>query len=156
MRRITMWILATICGTVLLFSYRTSTMGSSASAQTSQRTSGNTDATPTASGSADPSAAAAAATGTKSYKGSSVQTRWGAVQVQVTISNGKITDVTTLKSPNGNGRDVEINNYALPILKKSVISAQSANIDTISGATITSNGYIQSLQSALDSAHFKA
>jgi uncharacterized protein with FMN-binding domain len=154
-RRITMWILATICGTVLLFSYRTSTMGSSASAQTSQRTSGNTGATPAASGSADPSATAAA-TGTKTYKGSSVQTRWGAVQVQVTISNGKITDVTTLKSPNGNGRDVEINNYALPILKQSVISAQSANIDTISGATITSNGYIQSLQSALDSAHFKA
>ena len=71
------------------------------------------------------------------------------------ISNNKIVDVTVLQKPNGNNRDVEINNYALPILRKSVLSTQSANIDTVSGATVTSDGYVSSLQSALDAANFK-
>jgi len=54
--------------------------------------------------------------------------------------------------PNGNGRDYEINSYALPVLVKETLDAQSANIDMVSGATITSQGYLQSLQSALDAA----
>ena len=58
-----------------------------------------------------------------------------------------------LQSPSGNGKDSEINNYALPILTEETTSAQSANIDMVSGATVTSVGYIQSLQSALDQAN---
>jgi uncharacterized protein with FMN-binding domain len=60
--------------------------------------------------------------------------------------------VTVLQQPGGNGRDREINDYALPVLKQATLSAQSANIDMISGATVTSEGYAQSLQSAIDQA----
>jgi uncharacterized protein with FMN-binding domain len=74
--------------------------------------------------------------------------------VQVIISNGKIADVKVLQYPDGNGRDQEINSYALPELHDQVIAAQSANIDGVSGATVTSRGYTQSLQAALDTAHF--
>jgi hypothetical protein len=88
--------------------------------------------------------------------GTVAQTRWGPVQVQVTISGGRITDAKTLQQPNGNFRDQEINSYAVPQLNQEVLSAQSGNIDTVSGATVTSNGYITSLQAALDAAHFKS
>ena len=54
--------------------------------------------------------------------------------------------------PNENGRDQEINAYALPVLRQETLDAQSANIDTVSGATVTSDGYIESLQAALDAA----
>jgi uncharacterized protein with FMN-binding domain len=83
------------------------------------------------------------------------QTRWGPVQVQVRIGGGKITDVTALQIPNGNRRDLEINSYAVPQLRSEALTAQSAAIDVVSGATVTSEGYINSLQAALDSAHFK-
>jgi uncharacterized protein with FMN-binding domain len=55
--------------------------------------------------------------------------------------------------PQNNNRDVMINNYALPILNQEAVQQQSASIDTISGATVTSDGYLQSLQSAIDQAH---
>jgi len=82
------------------------------------------------------------------------QTRWGPVQVQVRITNRKIVSVTAIQHPNDNPRDEEINAYALPQLEQMVLSAQSANIDTVSGATVTSDGYLSSLQAALDSANF--
>jgi uncharacterized protein with FMN-binding domain len=81
-----------------------------------------------------------------------VQTRYGAIQVQVTLSGSTITAVTPLQYPNRDGRDVMINEQALPLLEQEVLQSQSASIDTISGATYTSEGYIQSLQSALDKA----
>jgi uncharacterized protein with FMN-binding domain len=71
----------------------------------------------------------------------------------VTISGGKITDVTALQYPNDRNKSVEINSQALPMLRSEALAAQSATIDTISGATYTSDGYTQSLQSALDLAH---
>ena len=92
------------------------------------------------------------ATGTKTVTGDTVQTQWGPVQVKITVKNGKITDVTAVQSPSDNPRDQEINSYALPELRREVLAAQSASIDTVSGATYTSDGYRQSLQSALDSA----
>jgi uncharacterized protein with FMN-binding domain len=76
--------------------------------------------------------------------------------VRVRISGGRIVEVSTLRLPSGNRTDREINNYAVPILRQEVLAAQSANIDTVSGATVTSNGYRESLQAALDAAHFKA
>ncbi|MGW3107321.1 FMN-binding protein, partial [Streptomyces sp. NPDC001100] len=91
-------------------------------------------------------------TGTKTVTGDTVQTRWGPVQVKITVKNGKITDVTAVQYPSDNPRDQEINSYALPQLKSEALAAQSASIDTVSGATYTSDGYRQSLQSALDSA----
>ncbi|WP_406128760.1 FMN-binding protein [Streptomyces sp. NBC_00989] len=92
------------------------------------------------------------ATGTKTVTGETAQTRWGPVQVKITVKNGRITDVTAVQSPSDNPRDQEINSYALPELRREVLAAQSASIDTVSGATYTSDGYRQSLQSALDSA----
>lgn len=74
------------------------------------------------------------------------------MQVQITVSGTKITDVTVPQYPNGNGRDQEINSHALPQLTQETIDAQSGDIAMVSGATVTSDGYLQSLQSALDQA----
>jgi uncharacterized protein with FMN-binding domain len=86
--------------------------------------------------------------------GSVAQTRWGPVQVQVTISGARITDVRALIYPTGNGHDTAINAYALPQLRREVLQAQSAQIDSISGATVTTDGYRASLQAALEAAQF--
>ena len=80
-------------------------------------------------------------------------TQWGPVQVQLTVAGGTISKVTVLQYPSGNGKDQEINDYALPILTQETVDAQSAQIDMVSGATVTSNGYLESLQSALDQAN---
>ena len=94
--------------------------------------------------------AGAACTG-KTMDGPSVDTRWGPVQVEAVISSSKqICDVQAIRSPNSHGRSIQINNYALPILHKQVMKAQSLNINGVSGATITSIGYAESLQSILD------
>ncbi|MCT4380633.1 FMN-binding protein [Leuconostoc pseudomesenteroides] len=88
------------------------------------------------------------------YKGSSVSTQWGNVQVKVTISGGKITDVTMVHSTSedGEGRSQAIDNQAEPVYISETKKAQSADIQAISGATVTYEGYTQSLQSALDKA----
>ncbi|MDM7853531.1 FMN-binding protein [Cellulomonas alba] len=86
------------------------------------------------------------------YTGDVVQTRWGPVQVEITVSGGTITAARAVQYPHGNGRDEQINGYALPILEQEVVSAQSDKIDAVSGATVTSDGYISSLQSAIDQA----
>jgi uncharacterized protein with FMN-binding domain len=99
---------------------------------------------------AAPKAASGLAGGT--FKGDTIDTRWGPVQVAVTFANGKITNVATLASPNDKQKSISINNRATPILRSEALSAQSANIDGVSGATYTSEGYAQSLQSALDQA----
>jgi uncharacterized protein with FMN-binding domain len=70
------------------------------------------------------------------------------------IAGGRITDVVALQYPQDNSRDAEINSYALPALHDEVLAAQSAQVDAISGATVTSDGYLGSLQAALDTAHF--
>ncbi len=115
-----------------------------------RRPSGSGDGTTTSgSGSQDSGTSGGGTT----YQGSVAQTRWGPVQVAITVVNGKITSVTVPTYPNGNGRDREINADALPVLKQETIAAQSADIDTVSGATVTSDGYKESLQAALDAAH---
>jgi major membrane immunogen (membrane-anchored lipoprotein) len=68
------------------------------------------------------------------------------------VQGGKLTKVTILQHPSGNSRDAQINNYALPILINETLTAQSATIDMVSGATVTSGGYLKSLQAALDDA----
>jgi uncharacterized protein with FMN-binding domain len=83
--------------------------------------------------------------------GQLIDMRYGPVQVQVTIAGGRITDVTALELPAG-GRSGRISSFAEPNLRSEVLTAQSANIDIVSGATYTSDAYAQSLQSALDQA----
>jgi uncharacterized protein with FMN-binding domain len=114
------------------------------------------EARPAANPSAAPVATAAPAAGTAlangTDTGSVVQTRFGPVQVQVTIAGGRITDVTALQLPNDRQRSAEISQIAEPMLRSEALTAQSAQIDLISGATYTSDAYAQSLQSALDQA----
>ena len=86
------------------------------------------------------------------YAGSSVETRFGSVQVQVTVAGGKITDVKALHLTDAEQRSVDISNQAAPILRSEVLAAQSANVATVGGATYTTQGYLTSLQAALDKA----
>jgi uncharacterized protein with FMN-binding domain len=87
------------------------------------------------------------------FDGGTAQTQFGPVQVEIVVSNTKITAVKALQLTDMGGRSVEISNYAAPLLRTEALSAQSANIQSISGATYTSMGYQQSLQSAIDAAH---
>ncbi len=104
-----------------------------------------------AAGASGATGASAKAVGT--YAGSVVQTRFGSVQVQITVQAGKITDVTALQLTDAERRSVQISNQAAPLLRDEVLQAQSANVQTISGATVTSDAYLNSLQAALDAAH---
>ncbi len=126
---------------------------------TSGSASGSSGSGSSASGSGSSGSSGSGSSGSGSadtvVNGTVAQTRWGPVQVQVRISGGKIVSVKVLQQPDGNNRDVEINSYALPQLEQQVLAAQSASIDGVGGATVTSDGYIQSLQAALDAAHFK-
>jgi len=165
MRRIVMWMLGTVATVALLFGYRTSTSGpiggsglvaaaprivSTGSGPGSSNSGGSS-----ASGGSGSGGGAAAPLADAVVNGGVARTRWGPVQVQVQIAANRIVDVRVLQQPNGNRTDAEINSYALPQLREQVLQAQSANVDGVSGATVTSDGYRQSLQSALDTAHFR-
>jgi uncharacterized protein with FMN-binding domain len=160
---------ATAIGLVLLFSFKTpdsptvaegpgqvaiastrpgATLSPSAAPTQRSVASGSTSA-PTASPSA---AAPSAAGGTIKVDGDVVGTRFGDVQVRLIESNGKITDVQALQLPFDRRRSNEISQFAEPILRNEALHAQSAQIDTVSGATYTSDAYDQSLQSAIDRA----
>jgi uncharacterized protein with FMN-binding domain len=161
MRRITMWLLSTVAAVVLLFSYRTSlgsgtaaASGTAAQGQAPGIVSGGTSTSSGTNGGTGKSNTGTRTGGNTVVNGAVADTRWGPVQVQVTIASGKITDVAVLQQPSGNRHDDEINSYALPILHDEVLQAQSASINAVSGATVTSDGYVQSLQAALDAAKF--
>lgn len=89
---------------------------------------------------------------TGTFKGDTSQTRWGPVQVEITLTNGKITDVTTLQYPNGDRKSMNISSRVIPWLQEETLQVQSANISGISGATYTSTGFQSSLASALQKA----
>lgn len=86
------------------------------------------------------------------YTGTATSTRWGDVQLQITISGGKLTKINVLSSPDSEQKSVEINQQALPTYKSEALKAQSSNIQQISGATETYKGFTGSLQSALNQA----
>lgn len=142
-RRIALWGLTTVSTVVLLFSYRTSTSSALPAATT-------TTPTTTASGTTATKASTSTYTGT--VTGTAADTRWGPVQVRVTLASGRITAVDVIQQPDGNHKDQEINADAVPQLVSETLEAQSTQIDMVSGATVTSDGYVQSLQSALDQA----
>lgn len=89
--------------------------------------------------------------GTQVLTGDAAQTQYGPVQVRVTVSGGRITDVEALQAPKG-GRSDQVTADAVPRLNRAAVAAGTADIDAVSGATYTSAGYTQSLQSALDRA----
>jgi uncharacterized protein with FMN-binding domain len=134
-----MALLGTVVALVLLFSYKTSTSGPA----------GNTTAAPP--GVVKPPDSDLG-TRTVTVNGTTVDNGFGPVQVQVQIVAGKITDVTTLALPQDR-HSRSINAYAVPRLRQEALAAQSARVDTVSGATATSRAYAKSLQAALDAAH---
>jgi uncharacterized protein with FMN-binding domain len=181
MRRVALALFSTVTGLVMLLSFKTHSStasvpvatapvvpsGGSASTGTSAAPAGTTTAptdtstapagttTAPSSAAATPSGAAATPSGvstSKTVTGDAVDTRFGPVQVRITVSNGMITAVEAVDYPQNNPRDAQINAYAIPQLNSEVLAARSASIDMVSGATYTSEGYIGSLQSALDRA----
>jgi uncharacterized protein with FMN-binding domain len=158
MRRIVFITLSTITTLVLLFSYHTSTSTTFATSPVSQLPASPSatprSQSPTKSGSSPTkSGSSTSKSSAVNYTGDSANTRWGPVQVQITVQGGKVTASQAVQYPQNNGRDARINGFALPILNQEVVQQQSASIDTVSGATVTSDGYLQSLQSAIDQAH---
>ena len=158
MQRIVLWLLSTLSVLVLLFGYHTSTSAtlptSSPPAVFSGGTTGGTagGTTGSSTGSSTDGASRGSGSGSSTVTGSVASTQWGPVQVELTVENGTITAVNVVQYPSGNPKDAEINNQALPILIQETLDAQDADIDMVSGATVTSVGYEQSLQSALDQA----
>lgn len=120
-----------------------------ASARTSNTLSANTG-TPTGSTTGSASSSSSLKDGT--FTGSAADTPYGTVQIAVVISGGKISGVNFLQMPSDQGHSREVTAYAEPLLKQNTLSAQSADIQFVSGATDTSFGYQESLQKALDRA----
>jgi uncharacterized protein with FMN-binding domain len=150
--RIATWFLSTVTVVVLMFGYHTSTSGVQSTATPPAITSGTDSGSGSDSSSTPSTQHASGSSGTSTVSGSVAQTMWGPVQVELSVKSDRVTGVRVVQYPNGNPRDGEINSYALPILIQETLDAQSARIDMVSGATVTSVGYQQSLQSALDQA----
>ena len=158
MRRALASFVVTVVGVVWLVTFRVTPLQVDAVATGTPPPARTRDPLPTQSvrgvGPATPPTVApgtAAANGT--FTGSSVSTIYGAVQVRITISNQKITDVQALALPRDRARSAAISQYSAQMLRSEAIQAQSANIDIISGATYTSIAYARSLDSALKQAH---
>ena len=179
MRRIAIALMSTVSGLVLLFSYHTSLGPETNTASSSDDgvplltgdqggADGNADGG-TQGGAVDPGnpsdvattpSPSAGSTGRSTgngvsgtFTGNRVQTQWGPVRVRIVVANNKITKAVALEFPTGNHHDQEINSWAIPQLQDATVQANSAHIDSLSGATVTSQGYLTSLQSALDKAH---
>ena len=164
MRRIVIVFSSTITALVLLMAWPTSTNRGGTSL--ASLANGAASGTGAAAAAATPAAAAPPAAGTSSgtttttttkgkngtFTGQSADTPYGPVQVKITVTGGKFSDVNATVLPHGSSYDEQVDQYAVPVLAKEAVSAQSAKIQMVSGATYTSTGYLQSLQSALDQA----
>jgi uncharacterized protein with FMN-binding domain len=159
-RRIVASVLGTVVGLVVLLAVKsgptpggaTAIPGATApgSGTTTDPGSGTSTTGPSPTGGGSAATASSLRNGT--FTGNSADTRYGPVKVRITVSGGRISAVDVVDVPQGNPRDVEINNFAVPVLQNETLSTQSAQIDFVSGATFTSDGYTRSLQSALDKA----
>jgi uncharacterized protein with FMN-binding domain len=173
LRRVILAICATAVGLVLLLSFKSHTQsaaagapaaalgtpspgpGSAGAGSSGSGSSGSGAATPAPGGSpgsgtgASSTRASGAAT---TVTGAAWPTVYGPVQVRITVSGGKLTAVTAVEYPTGTPRDVQINAFAIPELNSEALAAGNAHIDAVSGATYTTQGYLGSLQNALDRA----
>lgn len=125
-----------------------------ASSTASTASSSTSTATSSSASSSSSSASLSTSSGLKdgTYSGKSVSTQLDDVQVQIKVSGGKITAVNVLKYPSDNDHSQQINDQALPVYKKEAVEAQSADIQQVSGATVTYEGFTQSLQNAITQA----
>jgi uncharacterized protein with FMN-binding domain len=163
MKRFLLALFGTVGGLVALLSFKTQSPVATAGPLPEQALGNSTTTAPAGSStsSADPpastspkpaSTSAPPTTTTRQIAGSAITTRYGVVQVKVTVSGSKITNVGFVQLTAFDSQSEQINSYAAPQLLQETLSAQSSNIDSVSGATYTSDGYRQSLQSALDQA----
>jgi uncharacterized protein with FMN-binding domain len=168
MRRIVIALASTVTGLVLLFSWPTSLNRPVAAAGPAEGTAGTAGAGSSTTGSGTTSDGTAPSAGTdaqapaaqaptpattaQTFTGAAAQTRYGNVTVQITVTDGRLTDAQAVEYPQRDRRDQQINGYAIPILDSEAVAAGSASIQTVSGATFTSQGYVASLQDALDQA----
>jgi uncharacterized protein with FMN-binding domain len=170
MLRITLVIGGTVVGLVTLLTFKSHSGASTAtpaaaggSATGRSATGGSSAGGSPAAGSGNPGGASGgtpgtgsalaspgAAAGTAVLTGQSFQTKYGPMQVQVTLASRKIVKVMVLQQTNLGAYSTQIDARAIPQLSKETLAAQDASIDAVSGASYTSAGYIQSLQSALD------
>jgi uncharacterized protein with FMN-binding domain len=159
MRRSPIVIGATIAGTAGVLAFHPSAVvPATAAATTATKTTTSAPAATSSSGSSGstsgPSSGSSSGSGTAT--GDAIDTRYGAAQVRVTVSGGKIVKLEALQLQSNDPHSQQISSYAAPLLEQEVLSAQTANVDAVSGATFTSASYTQSVQSALDKLGFKA
>ena len=148
MRRVILAIVATAAALVLLLSFKTRPQSAAPGTSPSAAL-----GSPSPGGTGDSAGAPAAGGGQgKTVTGKAWPTIYGPVQVRITVAGGRVTAASAVAYPVNSPRDEQINAFAIPQLNKEAVAAGSAKIDTVSGATYTSGGYIGSLQSALDQA----
>lgn len=160
MRRAITALVSTAAALVLLFAYRPEVrqLAAPGPAPSTSPTGGGAAPTPTPSAAptdggtpATPTPAPQAASGT--FTGADVMTPYGDVRVKVVVSAGRLSDVQAVALPSDRSRSQMISQYAGPQLRSEALSAKSAKIDIVSGATYTSEAYMQSLGDALRQAH---
>ncbi|WP_353941416.1 FMN-binding protein [Streptomyces sp. HUAS MG91] len=153
LRRTVLTCAATVTVTVLALALKphgvTVTAAPAGPAPSSAGSGGSSSAS---SGGSSGGASGASASATRTVTGDTVRTRYGPVQVELTLEGSKITAARAVRTPADEPRSRQISGSAVPTLVQETLAAQSARIDTVSGATFTSEGYISSLQSALDRA----
>ncbi len=153
MKKIVLWLMSTLTVLMLLFGYHTSTSSTAeASAESSVVAPVSSAPGSTAAGAPSAASSGSSTSAATTVTGDAASTKYGPVQVEITVANGTIADVSVIDYPSDNGKDQQINARALPTLVQETLDAQSADIDMVSGATYTSDGYVESLQSALDQA----
>ena len=129
-------------------SSQTNSQSSTSATQTQTQAQTNTNSQTTS-----PTPAPVQASGKSgTFKGDVARTHYGPVQVQITVNNGKITDVQALSYPDGDGRSQYISSVMIPWLTQETLKVQSTNIMNVSGATITGNAWKYSLASAMQQA----
>jgi uncharacterized protein with FMN-binding domain len=154
MRRVILAIASTAAGLVLLLTFKTHSTSGGAAPPAAISTPGTGGSSAGAAGAGSPAAPASGGStaGAGTVTGAAASTIYGPVQVQITVRSGKVTAARAVEYPEETPRDTQINAYAIPVLDREAVSTGSARIDMVSGATYTSQGYISSLQSALDQA----
>ena len=163
MRRAVIVLGSTAAGLAALLSFKTHSVAAADPAPSAPAPSATTpQAAPSSTGSAAAKAGATPKAGTttqastatqaatRTVTGTVASTQYGPMQVQVTLAGTKITKVTVLQRTDDGAESDQIDATAIPTLTSETLAAQSAHIDAVSGASYTSSGYIQSLQSALD------
>lgn len=151
MKRVVLAVLGTVAGLVGLLSFKSHGQPVGNVLLPSAAGSGPASS-PGPASAGTPSAASAGTGGGQAYLGSAVRTPYGVVQVKATVSASKIVSVSFVQLTALDPMSQQINSAAAPTLLKETLSAQSARVDTVTGATYTSDGYEQSLQAALDKA----